>query len=122
MILGPGLLVGEDASELREELRQIRQENALLQKQLEQQQRTINSLSKTVNDIQAASGKSEHDLTAEPRQASDMVAPTTSSLLGKVNISGEGGVGFFKTGADGTSSHGEFRLDEARLFLDAQGR
>jgi hypothetical protein len=38
--------------------------------------------------------------------------------LNKVMISGEGGIGYFKTGSDGAFSKGDFRVDEAKLFVE----
>ena len=44
---------------------------------------------------------------------------STSFSLGKVNISGEGGVGFFQSGREGAFPNSEFRVDEAKLFVEA---
>ena len=40
--------------------------------------------------------------------------------FGNVHLSGEGGAGFFETGSHGAFPNGEFRVDEAKLFVDAQ--
>jgi hypothetical protein len=45
--------------------------------------------------------------------------PSSTLSFGKVNISGEGGVGFFNSGHEGIFPHSEFRVDEARLFVEA---
>jgi hypothetical protein len=51
------------------------------------------------------------------------MAPDTKSPgsigLGRVTLSGEGAVGFFVSGSDGRYPQSSFRVDEARLFLDA---
>ena len=39
--------------------------------------------------------------------------------LGNIHFSGEGGVAFFHTGTEGFAPHSEFRVDEARLFVEA---
>jgi hypothetical protein len=39
--------------------------------------------------------------------------------LGKVHLSGEGGVGFFHSQPDGQFPHNEFRVDEAKFFVEA---
>jgi hypothetical protein len=41
-------------------------------------------------------------------------------LLSRLHISGEGGVAFFDTGANGQFPNDEFRVDEAKLFVEAQ--
>lgn len=40
-------------------------------------------------------------------------------FLGRLHISGEGGVAFFDTGANGQFPNDEFRVDEAKLFVEA---
>jgi hypothetical protein len=40
-------------------------------------------------------------------------------FLSKLHISGEGGVAFFDTGAHGQFPNNEFRVDEAKLFIEA---
>src|SRR5581483_11623563 len=39
--------------------------------------------------------------------------------LGNIQLSGEGAAAFFETGSQGAFPHNEFRVDEAKLFLDA---
>jgi len=39
--------------------------------------------------------------------------------LGKVHLSGEGGVAFFHSGSKGPAPNSEFRVDEAKLFVEA---
>jgi hypothetical protein len=128
LLLGALLLVltecrssAEQTNDLKEALQQLREQNSLLQKQLEQQQRTIEALSKTVSEIQsAARGKtSEGTASQEEAPKPGLVSSTAASVLGKINLSGEGGVAFFHTGREGQFPNGEFRLDEARLFLEA---
>jgi hypothetical protein len=40
-------------------------------------------------------------------------------VLSRLHISGEGGVAFFDTGANGQFPNNEFRVDEAKLFVEA---
>ena len=111
----------EQSSDLKEALQQLREQNSLLQKQLEKQQRTIDALSKTVSEIQSAARSKTLEETAplEGTREPSLISPTAGSVLGKVNLSGEGGVAFFRSGPDGQFPNSEFRLDEARLFLEA---
>src|SRR5262249_8445580 len=39
--------------------------------------------------------------------------------LGNIHIGGEGGVGYFDTGREGMFPNSEFRVDEAKLFVEA---
>ncbi|HTR42233.1 MAG TPA: hypothetical protein VMH87_11515 [Pseudomonadales bacterium] len=104
---------GEDAN-LEQEVHALQQQNALLQQQLEKQNQSIETLSKKVQELETAS--SEHENTGT--QNAPPEAPSGYNF-GKVNLSGEGGVGLFKTGPQGFSPDANFRIDEARLFLEA---
>jgi hypothetical protein len=44
----------------------------------------------------------------------------SSASSGRFHFSGEAGAGFFDTGSDGGFPNSEFRLDEAKLFVEAQ--
>jgi hypothetical protein len=44
----------------------------------------------------------------------------SSASLGRFHFSGEAGAGFFDTGPEGAFPNSEFRLDEAKLFVEAQ--
>lgn len=100
--------VRADDAPWREELRQLREENQQLRQQLQGQQQTIDSLSHKV------------DALGSSREPAAAVEPARSSSPGKVIISGEGGLAFFDSGSDGQFPNSEFRVDEAKLFLDAQ--
>ena len=55
-------LRADDSSAMREELRQLRQENRALQEQLRQQQSFIQSLSRKVNQIEQAESQKSCEL------------------------------------------------------------
>ena len=98
---------------LSEEVRLLREQNALLQKQLTQQGSALDELTKKVKDLETAAKTSDN-------ATDENGVPTKSGFnLGKVNISAEGGVAFFNTGNHGFAPHSEFRVDEARIFLEA---
>lgn len=102
----------EDAN-LAEQVRLLREQNALLQQQLQKQGGALDTLTQKVRGLEAAN--SAHD-----NSTSDNATPTKGGLnFGKVNLGAEGGIAFFDTGADGFAPHSEFRVDEARVFLDA---
>jgi hypothetical protein len=107
----PSLLA--DDTNLEQEVSELRQQNALLQQQVQQQSMLLDSLAKKVQDLETQSAA--HENTAMDNSASKQ----GSFSLGKVNLSGEGGVAFFNTGPEGFSPDSDFRVDEARLFVDA---
>ena len=108
---------GEETPDLREQVRQLQRQNDSLQQQLQHQQQIINSLDKRLTEFQ----------TNTLRQAAAAAAPVLPGpadrpglSFGRIQLSGEAGVGFFQSGREGQYPHGEFRIDEAKLFVDAQ--
>jgi hypothetical protein len=114
LVLAHTLAFAADES-TQKELRELRQENQSLQQQLARQQQLIESLSAKVAGIeQIQKARGESSVGESPSLAQKVSGQT------KVNLSGQIAAGFFKTGSDGQFSKGEFRLDEARVFLDAK--
>src|SRR5688572_24150521 len=91
--------------DLSQRLREFRQENEVLQKQLQKQQEQIEQLSRKVATLQ------------EQREADPPAGEP--AILKKVHLSGEGGAAFFHTGSQGQFPNSEFRIDEAKLFVEA---
>ncbi|HEX3799354.1 MAG TPA: hypothetical protein VH413_11705 [Verrucomicrobiae bacterium] len=116
------VLGAEDASITREQFLLLEKQNAALQEQLQKQQAVIDSLVHQVQDIRNG-GEHGGDSNAMPViHASEDELPAASSdsfHLGKVDITGEGGVAFFSSQPQGMFPHSTFRIDEARLFLEA---
>jgi hypothetical protein len=114
-------LRAEDSTETRQQLQQLQEQNQALQQQLLKQGALIESLSRQVNTLQQAS--EAKGSAAEPASAPQNLATEavdfSSAKLGKVKISGEGGAVFWDTGSEGMFPNSEFRLDEARLFVEA---
>ncbi|HEY4953032.1 MAG TPA: hypothetical protein VII71_06565 [Verrucomicrobiae bacterium] len=105
--------VGAAATNLEEQIRLLQQQNALLQQQLQKQGGALNALTKKVQDLEAADA-------GQGNSAPENSAPAIGGYnFGKVNLSGEGGVAFFNTGRAGFAPQSEFRVDEARLFVEA---
>jgi len=112
LILAASILpVGAEGTNLEEQIRLLQQQNSVLQEQLEKQNKSIESLEKKVEDLQAAKNETAPGNEAVPEKG--------GFNLGKVNLSGEGGVAFFNTGSKGFAPNSEFRVDEARLFAEA---
>lgn len=120
MLAGAPLRADDTAT--RQELRQLKEANKALQEQLRQQQSLIESLSRKVNQIEQAESQKSRDLDRLESQVKDGYAttkPAGNFTFGKVSLSGEGGAGFFNTGSEGAFPKSEFRVDEARLFVEA---
>ncbi|HEY3913676.1 MAG TPA: hypothetical protein VGN61_04245 [Verrucomicrobiae bacterium] len=102
---------------LEAQVQALQQQNALLQQQLEKQNQSIEALSKKVEDLEATGTRQEN----AAEQNAPPPAPTGYGgyNLGSVNLSAEGGLAFFNTDSDGFSPHSDFRVDEARLFVEA---
>jgi hypothetical protein len=112
-------LWAEDVAVTQQQLQELREQNSRMQEQLQRQQTLIDTLMRKVNDLQEATTKRE-PISAMSAAPENEPAPKLPSFnLGKVHIGGEGGVGFFNTGPEGAFPNGEFRVDEARLFVEA---
>jgi len=115
-------LTGQDMQGLKKEIDELREQNRLLQEQLQQQRQMIDQLSGKVSGLQQTNEQSQNDLRALKATVENAPAPPEKSKgfsLGNVVISGEGAAGFLDTQSDGKYSKGTFLVDEARLFVDA---
>jgi hypothetical protein len=102
-----------DDTNLEQQIQLLQQQNSILQQQLQKQNESLDSLAKKVRDLEATSAEKENS-------APENTAPGKSGLnFGRVNLSGEGGVAFFNTGSEGFAPQSDFRVDEARLFVEA---
>lgn len=92
---------------LEQQVRELREQNAALQQQLQKQDESIDALAQKVRQLETGSAGEK--------------APEKKSgfNLSSVNLGLEGGVAFFNTGSSGFAPESEFRVDEARLFLEA---
>ncbi len=107
---------------LKKEVDELRSQNILLQKQLQQQQEMIDQLSRKFSDLQKTNevqGNDLHNLKAAAENAPALNEKPKGPSLNNVVISGEGAAGFFETGKNGQYPNAAFRVDEARLFVDA---
>jgi len=104
----------DDAAEWRRQLQLLQNQNAALAEQVRQQQSVIETLGRRVGEIEQRAAK--------PAAADDgdSASKTRAGFnLGRVNISGEGGVALFHTQPEGMWPNAEFRVDEAKLFFEA---
>src|ERR1700744_4633957 len=114
----------DDATVTREQLLLLQKQNAQMQEQLQKQKELIDSLSRKVADIQESAAHNQTNLPGDPTSAITPAAAANPSAdasfkIANVAISGEGSVDFFKSQSRGQNPNGAFRVNEARLFLDA---
>ncbi len=100
-----------DNADLERRLKNLELQNQALMEQLQRQQETIDRLSR---EVQSGRGGGASDELSPPLEKE-----TRGFSIGKVHIGGEGGLGFFHTGSKGQFSNSEFRVDEAKLFVEA---
>jgi len=128
MLAGSGILAlflqqpvsAAEQNPVQKKLEQLEQQNSLLQEQLRKQQELIDALTEKVSSLE------ESKTLITPESASDSAKEEGGRLslsrgfhLGNVMITGEGGVGFFHQDSRGNFPNAEFRVDEAKLFLEA---
>src|SRR5205823_1808974 len=103
----------------QEQLRELKRQNEALHQQLENQQTLIDKLSQKVANVQTNVAR-ENDQRPSANEPPAMPSRGFSPLqLGKVHLSGEGGAAFFHSGSHGPFPNSEFRIDEAKLFIEA---
>jgi len=101
------------ASNVEDEVRLLREQNALLQQQVQKQGSELDSLKGKVQKLETSAD-------AQTVAAGENPAPASAAFsVGNVHFSGEGGVAFFNTGTQGANPHSDFRVDEARVFVEA---
>jgi hypothetical protein len=102
-----------DATNVEEEVRLLREQNALLQSQVQKQDKVLDTLNTKIEKLEDAEA-------ARAVAAGENTPPEKTGYdFGSVHISAEGGAAFFNTGTEGFNPHPEFRVDEARVFLEA---
>lgn len=105
------------------ELREILEQNRRLQEQVRTQQRTIDELSSRLGAVVQTSERHERELRGlqdhvEVRGAGPS-APRPDAGERTVRISGGVGIGYFDTGHQGQFAHGEFRVDDPVIAVEA---
>jgi hypothetical protein len=107
----------QESAETKKELQELRQENRELRELLKKQGGLIEALNHKVDALQETSAQRGREL--EQLKESTPASNPITSTLGKVNISGEGAVAFFESGRQGAFPNSEFRVDEAKVFIEA---
>ena len=112
-LLGSAARLPAADTNLEQQVQWLREQNAMLQQQLQKQSQSLDALTQKVQGLETANTERENAAAENPPPAKN------GFNLGKVVLGGEGGVGFSKTGPQGFAPNSEFTVDEARLFLEA---
>ena len=122
LLTASGLTLPAAETNFTGQIQQLLQDNAAMRAQMQKQQELIETLTREVAQIHKSDAQRDGEL---GRLKNDLKEPEPASAvangfsLGKVRISGEGGAGFFYSGSEGMFPNSEFRVDEAKLFVDA---
>lgn len=103
-------------------LRALAEQNQRLQEQVAAQQKTIEALATKLDAVEKKGARQERQLDDLREQASEPVnlpKPATSGAAASLRLSGQAGFAFFRTGPAGSFPFSEFRVDEAKLFVEA---
>ena len=109
-------------SSVEEQLQEIISQNRKLQEQVQAQQQLIDRLSAQVAEMRGASNRHEQELQdLKEHEGAASKAPADVSREGTgVRVSGEMGLAFLHTGRSGQFPNSDFRIDDAKLFVEAQ--
>jgi hypothetical protein len=105
----PAFFAAESRS-LEDRLNALETQNQSLRQELAEQKQTIRDLQSRLESPATSSAS---------RDGESRMPPPAGLNLGRVHLSGEGGVAFFHTSSDGQHPDGSFRVDEAKLFVEA---
>ncbi|MDB6020906.1 MAG: hypothetical protein JWQ04_763 [Pedosphaera sp.] len=124
LVLVSGPVAAADTTPItREQFLLLQQQNQQLQQQLQTQLRLIESLTQKVTGLEESNSRRN----AQPPEVTASTKPEEPALsntgppfrIGKVDITGEGGIAYFKSQSKGQQPNSTFRIDEARVFLEA---
>ena len=99
---------------------QLQAQNLNLQRQVQDQQKQIDELRQRLDALQGSSRAepSPAPVRTQPEPSVRTEAPTSRAAR-EIRVSGEAGLGYFSSGPAGAYPNNEFRIDEARIFLEA---
>jgi len=104
------------------QVQELVDQNRQLQLQVSAQQKTIEKLQaqlKSIDQTTAQQGRDLQGLRAQVDGASGADGRPAPAANAQLRVSGEMGLAFFDSGSDGVYGNGEFRVDDAKVFVDA---
>jgi hypothetical protein len=107
-------------SDTEARLRQLAVQNEKLQQQLSEQADVIKSLKGQMSALQQTQRDNGEAPASGPESAKQRAWLGLLGSQTRLNIGGQLAAGYFKTGHEGQFPNGEFRVDDARVFLDAR--
>ena len=115
-------LLSADTNDVATQLRKLQEQNRALQEQLREQSETLKRLTGRLNEMERARAQPQADRTetATSDRSAQPGLLTRGLSSENVVLSGEGGLAFFHQDSQGQFPNAEFRVDEAKLFLDAK--
>ena len=114
-------LSGQDLAKILDRIEAIEKQNKLLIQQVGDQQAIIENLRKQLSGINETSDRQNEHIVELQETAFDIPSDSSRQSLGNsIHISGEAGVVFRAGEANTNFPNEEFRVDEARLFIEAQ--
>jgi hypothetical protein len=102
-------------------LRELMEQNRLLREQAERQQQQLEELQAQVERLARASAERDSERDDARSGGAERAAPAEPGGR-KIIVSGMGSLNFFAGQANNKYSEREFRVDEARLFVEAEVR
>jgi hypothetical protein len=117
--IGGSCLHAAEASSTDRQLQELKQQNQALQEQLRQQRSLIDSLTRKVSHIEESALTRGLESSHSNKSSENDAASKNSFGPSKLNLTAEGGIAFFNTGSQGMFPNSEFRVDEAKLFIEA---
>ena len=124
-VLAPGLALADGPAAVDpQQIREIIDQNRRLQEQVNAQQKVIDDLRSKMNDLGNSSQQQSQELQSLRAQIGVLPQGESKPSGGgsgdeTVRLSGEVGFAYFNSGQDGPFANGEFRIDDAKVYLDA---
>jgi hypothetical protein len=124
VLAAPAWLAGQSAGGPdAQQIQALIDQNRLLQQEVSAQQKTIDALQAKISAVDQATAQQSRDLQSLREKvdgaagAADAKSAAPSEIA--VRVSGEAGLAFFDSGSDGPYNNGEFRIDDAKIFVEA---
>ncbi len=100
-------------------VQELTEQNKKLQQRVDDQQRQIDELRTRLDGLQPKSSAPAAPRPPEPEPAPSPLHPVSDAGR-QIRLSGEAGLAFFNSGSDGAYPNSEFRVDDAKLFVEAE--
>lgn len=108
------------AEQLQNRESSLEQQNTQLHKLVEQQQLQIDALRLRLDALEKGPSLARNNSSPHPAIMSESSGSNRNESTQKIRLSGEVAFAFFRSGADGQYPNSEFRVDEAKIFIEAQ--